>query len=131
MDLNYFMPQQTKQTKLETVEITLNEIQAIKLMDVDGLKDKKCAKKMKISTDEFNKLIVNARKNIAVALLEGKVIKIIDEITIEDEITTLCKFRCAVCGEIYIIDYTQSKIECPMCFSIKIMTNKEAGFSKG
>ena len=131
MDLNYFMPQQTKQTKLETVEITLNEIQAIKLMDVDGLKDKKCAKKMKISTDEFNKLIANARKNIAVALLEGKVIKIIDEITIEDEITTLCKFRCAVCGEIYIIDYTQSKIECPTCFSIKIMTNKEAGFSKG
>ena len=131
MDLNCFMPQQTKQTKLETVEITLNEIQAIKLMDVDGLKDKKCAKKMKISTDEFNKLVANARKNIAVALLEGKVIKIIDEITIEDEITTLCKFRCAVCGEIYIIDYTQSKIECPTCFSIKIMTNKEAGFSKG
>jgi len=124
------MPQQTKQTKLETVEITLNEIQAIKLMDVDGLKDKKCAKKMKISTDEFNKLVANARKNIAVALLEGKVIKIIDEITIEDEITTLCKFRCAVCGEIYIIDYTQSEIECPMCFSSKIMTNKEAGFSK-
>jgi predicted DNA-binding protein (UPF0251 family)/DNA-directed RNA polymerase subunit RPC12/RpoP len=124
------MPQQKKQIKLETVEITLNEIQAIKLMDVDGLKDKKCAKKMKISTDEFNKLIANARKNIAIALLEGKVIKIIDEITIEDEITTLCKFRCAVCGEIYIIDYTQSKIECPMCFSIKIMTNKEAGFSK-
>lgn len=130
MDLNCFMPQQKKQIKLETVEITLNEIQAIKLMDVDGLKDKKCAKKMKISTDEFNKLIANARKNIAIALLEGKVIKIIDEITIEDEITTLCKFRCAVCGEIYIIDYTQSKIECPMCFSIKIMTNKEAGFSK-
>jgi len=124
------MPQQTKQTKLETVEITLNEMQAIKLMDVDGLKDKKCAKKMKISTDEFNKLVANARKNIAVALLEGKVIKIIDEITIEDEITTLCKFRCAVCGEIYIIDYTQSEIECPMCFSSKIMTNKEAGFSK-
>jgi len=124
------MPQQTKQIKLETVEITLNEIQAIKLMDIDGLKDKKGAKKMKISTDEFNKLVANARKNIAVALLEGKVIKIIDEITIEDEITTLCKFRCAVCGEIYIIDYTQSEIECPMCFSSKIMTNKEAGFSK-
>jgi len=130
MGLNCFIPQETKNTKLEEAEITLKEMQAIKLMDVDGLKDKKCAKQMKISIYEFNKLVDNARKNIAVALLEGKAIKIIDKITIEDEITTLCKFRCAVCGEIYIIDYTQSEIECPMCFSSKIMTNKEAGFSK-
>lgn len=124
MDLNYFISQETKYTKLEEVEITLKEMQAIKLMDIDGLKDKKCAKEMKISIYELNELVANARKNIAVALLEGKIIKIIDEIT------TLCKFRCAVCGEIYIIDYTQSEIACPMCFSSKIMTNKEAGFGK-
>lgn len=130
MSLNCFIPQEIKNTKLEEIEITLKEMQAIKLVDVDGLKYKKSAKKMKISIYEFDKLITNARKNIAIALLEGKVIKFIDEITIEEEITTLCKFRCAVCGEIYIIDYTQSEIECPMCFSSKIMTNKEAGFSK-
>lgn len=127
MDLNCFIPQQTK---LEEVEITSKEMQAIKLIDVDGLKYKKCAKKMKISIDEFKELVTNARKKITIALIEGKPIKIIDPKPIEKEIATSCKFRCAVCGEIYTINYTQSKIACPLCFSSNIMTNEEAGFCK-
>ena len=43
---------------------------------------------------------------------------------------TLCKFRCAVCGQIYKIDYTREYIKCPLCLSSKIMTNEEAGFLK-
>ncbi|HSQ88370.1 DUF134 domain-containing protein [Romboutsia sp.] len=130
MDLKCFIPQQTKDEKIEEVEITSKEMQAIKLIDVYGLKDKKCAKKMKISMHEFEELITNARKKIATALIEGKTIKIIDLKPIENKITTLCKFRCAVCGEIYTINYTQSKISCPLCFSSNIMTNEEAGFCK-
>ena len=127
MDLNYFIP---KQTKLEEVEITSKEMQAIKLVDVYGFKGKKCAKEMKISMQEFEELIMNARRKVGTALIEGKTIRIIDLKPIENEITTVCKFRCAVCGEIYTINYTQSKIACPLCFSTNVMTNKEAGFCK-
>lgn len=124
MNLNYFIPQQRTDETIEEVEITLEEIEAINFIDVEGLKYKTCAKKMKLSVNELQCIIINARKKIGRALIEGSVIRIIEE----QPIKTLCKFRCAVCGEIYKIDYTKNEIICPLCFSNTIMTNKEAGF---
>ncbi|MDK2586755.1 DUF134 domain-containing protein [Romboutsia sedimentorum] len=124
MNLNCFVPQQREDETVEEIEVTLEEIKAINFVDVEGLKYKKCAKKMKLSVNELQYIIINARKKIGRALTEGRVIRIIEE----QPIKMLCKFRCAVCGEIYNIDYTKNEIICPLCFSKEIMTNKEAGF---
>lgn len=127
---NCFTPYQTESSKNEDIKLTFIEMEIIRLSDIEFLSDKKAAKKMSMTVEDYKKLLINARKKIAIALLDGVVIKIIDKEDIKTEINTLCKFRCAICGEIYNINYLNDKIICPLCNSTKIMKNKEAGFCK-
>lgn len=111
------------------VELTTIELKAIELKDINNFNDKKCANIMNIDTKEYNKILNNAREKITKALIYGNEISIIDiNLNNNPKCNTLCKFRCAVCGQIYEVDYTKEDIKCPLCFSTKIMSNEEAGF---
>lgn len=113
----------------EEVEIKMKELEAMKLKDIENLKDKACAKKMGISLDVFEELISCGRRKLATALVECRAINIIDEeIKDEEVITTMCSFRCAVCGNLYSINYLKDKIFCPKCLSTKVMSLEESGF---
>ena len=113
------------------VELTTIELKALELKELNKFNDKKCANIMNIDTKEYNNILNNAREKITKALVYKYEIRIID-ISSNDEpkCNTLCKFRCAVCGQIYEIDYTKEDIKCPLCLSSKIMNNEEAGFLK-
>jgi len=113
------------------VELTTIELEALQLKDVNNYNDRKCANMMNIDVKEFNNIISIARKKVTKALIDGNEITIVDIIiNKEPRSNTLCIFRCAVCGQIYDIDYTKEDIKCPLCLSSKIMTNEEAGFLK-
>jgi predicted DNA-binding protein (UPF0251 family) len=53
-----------------------DEIEALKLHDVDGLDQIGAAKKMKISQPTFGRILDSAYKKIADALIKGKAIRI-------------------------------------------------------
>src|SRR5699024_11973140 len=95
------------------VELTTIELKALELKDINNFNDKKCANIMDIDIKEYNNILNNARAKITKALIDGAEISII-EINLNDEpkCNTLCKFRCAVCGQIYEIDYTKEDIKC-------------------
>lgn len=113
------------------VELTTIELKALELKDINNFNDKKCASIMNTDIKEYNNILKNAREKITKALIDGDEISIIDvSINEQPKCNTLCKFRCAVCGQIYEIDYTKEDIKCPLCLSSKIMTNEEAGFLK-
>lgn len=113
------------------VELTTIELKALELKDINNFNDKKCASIMNTDIKEYNNILNNAREKITKALIDGDEISIIDiSINEQPKCNTLCKFRCAVCGQIYEIDYTKEDIKCPLCLSSKIMTNEEAGFLK-
>ena len=81
--------------------------------------------------DDVLKILNKAREKVTKALIDKDEINIIDiSVNEQPKCSTLCKFRCAVCGQIYEIDYTKEDIKCPLCLSSKIMTNEEAGFLK-
>lgn len=113
----------------KSIKITPIEIEAIKLVDIENLKNKRCAKRLKMSNDQFSNIVLSARKKMATSIIENIPITIEESIP-EKKITTICKFRCAVCGEIYMVNYLNNEIICPLCNSNKVMTNKEAGFCK-
>ena len=121
----------TENRDLQKTEVKLSklELEAIKLVDIEKIKVKKCAKKMKITVDEFEEILNSARTKIAKNILDGNTIKIIVE---EEQIdnTLYFTFRCAVCGTIYKINGYEDKIACPLCLSNKVMSAKEAGFYK-
>ena len=61
---------------LEEVNITLDELEAIRLADLGELYQEDAAKKMNISRQTFGNIINSAHKKIADALLNAKALKI-------------------------------------------------------
>jgi predicted DNA-binding protein (UPF0251 family) len=72
----YFKPQGIPLRELEEVVLLTDEIEALKLYEIDDLEQIKAAAKMKISQPTFARLLENANKKIAEAIIKGKAIKI-------------------------------------------------------
>lgn len=62
--------------KIKLIGVTLDEFEAIRLMDYKSLKQKESAKIMEISQPTFHRILNSGREKIAIALIEGKIIKI-------------------------------------------------------
>jgi predicted DNA-binding protein (UPF0251 family) len=75
----YFKPRGIPIINLEENKISLVELEAIRLKDNLGLDQNECAKRMKISQPTFHRLLLDARKKIADALVNKKAISIEDK----------------------------------------------------
>ena len=73
----YFKPRGIPLSTLEEEELFHDELEALKLHDVDGLDQVEAAKKMNISQPTFGRILDKAYKKIATAIVKGKAIKII------------------------------------------------------
>ena len=62
--------------QLEEVILQVDEFEAVRLKDLEGLEQEECAKKMNISQPTFHRLVLSARKKISDAIVNGKAIKI-------------------------------------------------------
>ena len=71
-----FRPKCVPLHKLKGVFIMLDEFEAVRLADVEGLKQEDAAKRMKISRPTFSRIITAARNKIGDALVNIKAIKI-------------------------------------------------------
>jgi predicted DNA-binding protein (UPF0251 family) len=72
----YFKPRAVPLSMLDEVELSLDEIEALRLCDLEGLDQVEAAKKMKISQATLCRILTSARKKVTEALIEGKAIKI-------------------------------------------------------
>jgi uncharacterized protein len=75
-DTNYFKPRGIPLDELEEVNLTLDELEAMRLADFMELYQEDAAKKMNISRQTFGNIINSAHKKIADALLNAKALKI-------------------------------------------------------
>jgi predicted DNA-binding protein (UPF0251 family) len=73
---NYFKPRGTPLRKLDEVDLAIDELEALRLADLDNIEQIKAAKKMNISQSTFQRILVSAHKKIAEAILLGKAIRI-------------------------------------------------------
>jgi len=74
--VNYFKPAGVPLRMLDEVCLTVEEVEAVRLKDLEGLEQEQCAEKMNISRPTFQRILRSGRKKIADALLNGKAIKI-------------------------------------------------------
>lgn len=72
----FFKPSGIPMRFLEQVDLSLDELETIRLKHHEGMDMIKGAKKMKISKSTFQRLLVSGCKKIADALINGKSIKI-------------------------------------------------------
>lgn len=74
--VSYFKPQGIPMRDLEEVELELDEIEAIRLADLEGLYQADAALRMGVSRQTFGNIIARAHKKVALALLGGKALRI-------------------------------------------------------
>jgi len=75
-DINYYKPKGIPASQLEEVVLTLDEFEAIKLADSEGLYQEEAAAGMGISRQTFGRIIDSAHRKIADVLIHGKALKI-------------------------------------------------------
>jgi len=75
-NITYFKPQGIPLRELAEVILLVDEFEAVRLKDLEGLEQEECAKKMNISQPTFHRLIISARKKVAEAIIHGKAIRI-------------------------------------------------------
>lgn len=64
---------------LEIVELTTEEVEALRLRNMKDLEQEEAAKKMNTSQSTFQRILSSAYKKITEALINGKAIRIIRE----------------------------------------------------
>jgi len=74
--VSYFKPRGIPMRHLEEVVLLADELEAVKLYDVDGLDQTQAASKMKISQPTFARILDSSRKKISQAIIKGKAIRI-------------------------------------------------------
>ncbi len=72
----YFKPQGIPLRMLEEVVLMPDEVEALKLYEIDNLEQIVAAKRMKISQPTFARILGKAYKKMARAIVEGKAIRI-------------------------------------------------------
>jgi len=76
-DITYFKPQGVPMRDLEIVELTAEEVEALRLRNTNNLEQEEAAKKMNTSQSTFQRILCSAYRKITEALTEGKAIKIV------------------------------------------------------
>ena len=71
-----FKPAGIPTTKLEQVSLSVDEFEALRLADYEGLYHEQAATMMDISRQTFGRIICAARAKVATTLVEGKVLRI-------------------------------------------------------
>jgi uncharacterized protein len=72
----YFKPAGIPMRDLDEVELGLDELEAVRLADFDGLFQEDAALAMGISRQTFGRIIHEAHRKIASALIMGKALRI-------------------------------------------------------
>jgi len=75
-NLTFFKPAGTPLKQLEEEHLRVEELEAIRLKDLEGLEQEECAAQMGVSRPTFQRIITLARYKLAKALVEGKAIRI-------------------------------------------------------
>ncbi len=73
--ITWFKPVGVPLKQLEEVVLTLDEIEAVRLADVEGLYQEQVANQMNVSRPTVGRILTSARKKMAEALVLGKAIR--------------------------------------------------------
>ncbi|MEA2035962.1 MAG: DUF134 domain-containing protein [Nanoarchaeota archaeon] len=75
-NVDYFKPRGINLSVLKSIDLKVEELEAIRLKDFEGKEQTEAAKIMNVSQPTFHRILGEVRKKIAEALVKGKAIKI-------------------------------------------------------
>ncbi len=108
-----FKPAGVPASRLSELVLGIDELEAVRLADLEGLYQEQAAEQMKVSRQTFGRIVSAARGKVAQALVEGMSLRIEGgEIEMEDMRT----FRCSECEHEWQAPFGTGRPEgCPEC----------------
>jgi len=133
-DIHYFAPHVNEEGKVLPENILhIEELEALRLKDLEGMEQEICARKMEVSRQTFQRILNNARVKITDSLINGKAIKIKGG----NYTRNICGVRCFDCGRKWSESYENienldEKYTCPYCGSknVDCIRNEHKGFCR-
>ncbi|OQY37227.1 MAG: DNA-binding protein [Candidatus Cloacimonetes bacterium 4572_65] len=112
-----FKPAGVRRNQLVQVSLLLDEYEAIKLVDYEGMDHQEASEEMGVSRPTISRLIDKARKKIVLLLVEGK------ELIIEGGDVHFKEnfLECLDCGHKFKINISNDVNECPSCKSKNLL----------
>jgi predicted DNA-binding protein (UPF0251 family) len=123
-DNTYFIPLGKRKCEVEEITLKVEELEAMRLKDIEGLTQEECAESMQVSRQTFQNIIDSARRKVATALTQGNAI----HISGGNYTSGLCQFKCLKCGEVYSMNYEKDRNLCPSCGSNETICEKKNRF---
>lgn len=120
--VTHFKPAGVPLRQLEEVELTVDELEALRLKDLEGLEQEEAAERMGVARTTFRRVLVSARSKVAQALVEGKAIRIEGGPYVH-----VGAVVCADCGERFQPEPAAGSGVCPRCGSPRL----EPGAGRG
>ncbi|MFA5043009.1 MAG: DUF134 domain-containing protein [Kiritimatiellia bacterium] len=73
---DYFKPAGVPLRLLDEINLKLDELEALRLADLNGMYQEQAAQRMKISRPTFARIVEAARRKVADALIHGKALRV-------------------------------------------------------
>lgn len=118
----YFVPSETDIKEIPENILKLEELEAIRLKDLEGLEQEECAQRMEVSRPTFQRILLSAREKVADSLINGKMIHIEGG----NFTRNICPIHCSDCGKVWKESYEnlemikKGQYLCPSCGSVKV-----------
>jgi predicted DNA-binding protein (UPF0251 family)/DNA-directed RNA polymerase subunit RPC12/RpoP len=122
-EVSYFKPRGIPLRDLDEVVLTVDEREALRLADLEDYSHAEAGERMAVSRATFGRILQNARKTVADALIHGKAIRV------EGGVYTLHKarvFLCLGCERAFEQSGPERRPEsCPRCAHKEITPYRE------
>ena len=121
--IQYFAPSDIDAALLQENVLRIEELEAIRLKDLEGMEQEDCADKMEVSRQTFQRILSIAREKIADSLINGKAIRIEGG----NYTRNICPVKCLDCGKQWNESYENferilnGELNCPECNSKRIV----------
>ncbi len=125
----YFVPSENDIDEIPGNILKLEELEAVRLKDLEGLEQEECAAKMEVSRPTFQRILISAREKITDSLVNGKTLKIEGG----NFTRNICPVKCADCGKEWPESFEKLDIikngeyVCPSCGSNHVECIKKCG----
>lgn len=125
--VQYFAPADTGRGAIEENILRIEELEVLRLKDIEGLEQEACAEKMGISRQTFQRILNAARRKVADSLVKGKAIRIKGG----NYTLNICPVKCLDCGKEWNESYENferilgGEYNCPECNSENVLCQRK------
>ncbi|MCE5284354.1 MAG: DUF134 domain-containing protein [Pelosinus sp.] len=129
--ITHYKPAGIPLRTLEETTLTIEEMEAIRLADIENLDQGAAAERMEVSRPTFHRIVNTAHQKIAAALWQGNALRIDggNFRIVHHCQTGLRHFTCQTCGHKWTLPHGTGQcchdLPCPMCQNSNIIRDEE------